>query len=79
MWTRKDLAAKAGLDANNASNKDWANWISKNKLDPAELSKQVNPSGRVDSTPYQKANGMMSKDMWAEIQPTNTTATAYIS
>ena len=57
----KDLAAKAGLDANNASNKDWANWINKNKLDPAELSKQVNPSGRVDSTSYQKAK-------WDDVQ-----------
>ncbi|MCQ4793563.1 hypothetical protein NE692_08835 [Bifidobacterium adolescentis] len=61
MWTRKDLAAKAGLDANNASNKDWANWISKNKLDPAELVKQVAPTGRVDSTPYQKAK-------WDDVQ-----------
>ena len=61
MWTRKDLAAKAGLDADNASNKDWANWISKNKLDPAELVKQVAPTGRVDSTPYQKAK-------WDDVQ-----------
>lgn len=61
MWTRKDLAAKAGLDADNASNKDWVNWISKNKLDPAELVKQVAPTGRVDSTPYQKAK-------WDDVQ-----------
>ena len=61
MWTRKDLAAKAGLDANNATNEDWKTWISANKLDPKTLIKQVTPSGRVDSTPYQKAK-------WDDVQ-----------
>lgn len=61
MWTRKDLAAKAGLDANNAANEDWKTWISENKLSPVDLIKQVTPSGRVDSTPYQKAK-------WDDVQ-----------